>query len=161
MVIDTMVTEATWEMSIAEVVATTKRSYNGRNDIQTSRHQDSKTARQQDGTMEQAIALTRVSTSEQDKSGPGLAAQWAAIPSFANAEGFNIVEVVEEVASGKRGLTDREGLRNALAKSNKLKYPVIVSKLDHLSRDVVFISGLMSKGVQFIVAELGSEVDLW
>ena len=68
--------------------------------------------------------------------------------------------MVEEVASGKRGLTDREGLRNALAKSNKLKCPVIVSKLDHLSRDVVFISGLMSKGVQFIVAELGSEVDL-
>lgn len=117
------------------------------------------TTRQQDETMKQAIALTRVSTSEQGKSGLGLAAQEAAIRSFANAEGFNIVEVVEEVASGKLGLTDREGLRNALAKAKKLKCPVIVSKLDRLSRDVAFISGLMSKGVPFIVAELGSDVD--
>lgn len=109
--------------------------------------------------MKQAIALTRVSTSEQGKSGLGLAAQEAAIRSFANAEGFEVVEVVEEVASGKLGLADREGLRKALAKAKKLKCPVIVSKLDRLSRDVAFISGLMSKGVPFIVAELGSDVD--
>lgn len=109
--------------------------------------------------MKQAIALTRVSTSEQGKSGLGLAAQEAAIRSFANSEGFEVVEVVEEVASGKLGLADREGLRKALAKAKKLKCPVIVSKLDRLSRDVAFISGLMSKGVPFIVAELGSDVD--
>jgi DNA invertase Pin-like site-specific DNA recombinase len=109
--------------------------------------------------MKHAIALTRVSTSEQGKSGLGLAAQEAAIRSFANAEGFEVVEVVEEVASGKLGLADREGLRKALAKAKKLKCPVIVSKLDRLSRDVAFISGLMSKGVPFIVAELGSDVD--
>ncbi|WP_159698019.1 recombinase family protein [Massilia sp. 9I] len=109
--------------------------------------------------MKQAIGLTRVSTSEQGKSGLGLAAQEAAIRSFAHADGFDIVEVVEEVASGKLGLADREGLRNALAKAKKLRCPVIVSKLDRLSRDVAFISGFMSKGVPFIVAELGSDVD--
>ena len=109
--------------------------------------------------MKHAIALTRVSTSEQGKSGLGLAAQEAAIRSFASAEGFDIVEVVEEVASGKLGLADREGLRNALTKAKKLRCPVIVSKLDRLSRDVAFISGLMSKGVPFIVAELGADVD--
>jgi DNA invertase Pin-like site-specific DNA recombinase len=37
--------------------------------------------------------------------------------------------------------------------------PVIVSKLDRLSRDVQFISGLMMHKVPFIVAELGSDVD--
>lgn len=109
--------------------------------------------------MKTAIGLTRVSTSEQGKSGLGLAAQEAAIRAFAAVEGFDIVEVVEEVASGKLGLTDREGLRSALTKAKKLKCPVIVSKLDRLSRDVAFISGLMSKGVPFIVAELGSDVD--
>jgi hypothetical protein len=36
---------------------------------------------------------------------------------------------------------------------------VIVSKLDRLSRDVHFISGLMMHKVPFIVAELGSDVD--
>jgi DNA invertase Pin-like site-specific DNA recombinase len=36
---------------------------------------------------------------------------------------------------------------------------VIVSKLDRLSRDVHFISGLMAHKVPFIVTELGSDVD--
>jgi DNA invertase Pin-like site-specific DNA recombinase len=106
-----------------------------------------------------AIALVRVSTSEQGKSGLGLDAQREAIRSFAASEGFDILEVVEEVASGKLGIDDRDGLRSALAKAKKLRCPVIVSKLDRLSRDVAFISGLMSKGVPFIVAELGSDVD--
>lgn len=109
--------------------------------------------------MKQAIALTRVSTSEQGKSGLGLASQEAAIRSFAGAEGFEIVELVSEVASGKLGVDDREGLRTALAKAKKLRCPVIVAKLDRLSRDVAFISGLMSRGVPFIVAELGADVD--
>ncbi|WP_211223761.1 recombinase family protein [Massilia niastensis] len=106
-----------------------------------------------------AIALVRVSTSEQGKSGLGLAAQEAAIRTFAAAEGFDVMEVVSEVTSGKLGVDDREGLRSALAKAKKLRCPVIVAKLDRLSRDVAFISGLMSRGVPFIVSELGADVD--
>ena len=109
--------------------------------------------------MKAAISYSRCSTSEQGKSGLGLAAQVEAVRAFAAAEGFELVEEVEEVASGKLGLDDREGLRNALAHAKKLKCPVIVSKLDRLSRDVSFISGLMSRGVPFIVAELGIDTD--
>jgi DNA invertase Pin-like site-specific DNA recombinase len=109
--------------------------------------------------MKQAICYSRCSTSEQGKSGLGLAAQLEAVRAFAAVEGFALVEEVQEVASGKLGLDDREGLRNALAKAKKLKCPVIVSKLDRLSRDVAFISGLMSRGVPFIVAELGVDTD--
>jgi len=36
---------------------------------------------------------------------------------------------------------------------------VIVSKLDRLSRDVHFISGLMVHRVPFVVTELGADVD--
>ena len=36
---------------------------------------------------------------------------------------------------------------------------MVVAKLDRLSRDVHFISGLMSKRVPFIVAELGTDMD--
>jgi DNA invertase Pin-like site-specific DNA recombinase len=36
---------------------------------------------------------------------------------------------------------------------------VLVSKLDRLSRDVAFISGLMAQRVLFIVAELGRDAD--
>src|SRR5439155_8712348 len=37
--------------------------------------------------------------------------------------------------------------------------PVIVAKLDRLSRDVHFISGLMAEGVPFICADLGRDTD--
>jgi DNA invertase Pin-like site-specific DNA recombinase len=36
--------------------------------------------------------------------------------------------------------------------------PIIVAKLDRLSRDVHFISGLMAQRVPFLVAELGPDV---
>jgi DNA invertase Pin-like site-specific DNA recombinase len=36
---------------------------------------------------------------------------------------------------------------------------VAVAKLDRLSRDVHFISGLMAQRVPFVVAELGPDVD--
>jgi DNA invertase Pin-like site-specific DNA recombinase len=47
----------------------------------------------------------------------------------------------------------------ALAQAHKAKCPVIVAKLDRLSRDVHFISGLMAQRVPFIVAELGTDAD--
>jgi DNA invertase Pin-like site-specific DNA recombinase len=39
------------------------------------------------------------------------------------------------------------------------KAPIIVAKLDRLSRDVHFISGLMTHRTPFIVAELGADAD--
>ena len=39
------------------------------------------------------------------------------------------------------------------------KCPILVAKLDRLSRDVHFISGLMAHRVPFIVAELGADAD--
>ncbi len=106
-----------------------------------------------------AIGYTRVSTSEQGKSGLGLEAQAAAIARFALDEGFEMADVITEVGSGGLAIEDRPGLRSALARAHKLKCPVIVSKLDRLSRDVHFISGLMSKGVPFLVTELGADTD--
>ncbi len=37
--------------------------------------------------------------------------------------------------------------------------PVLVAKLDRLSRDVSFVAGLMAQRVPFIVAELGADAD--
>jgi DNA invertase Pin-like site-specific DNA recombinase len=109
--------------------------------------------------MKPAIAYLRCSTAEQGKSGLGLGAQLEAVRQFAAAEGFELVEVVPEVASGKLGLVGRPELRAALARAKRLKCPILVSKLDRLSRDVAFISDLMKRGVPFIVAELGTDVD--
>jgi DNA invertase Pin-like site-specific DNA recombinase len=109
--------------------------------------------------MKTAIAYLRVSTNEQGRSGLGLASQRKVIDEFAAAEGFVLSEVVTEVASGKLGLAERAGLRKALAMASKQRCPVIVAKLDRLSRDVAFISGLMAAGTPFIVAELGVDTD--
>jgi DNA invertase Pin-like site-specific DNA recombinase len=50
-------------------------------------------------------------------------------------------------------------LEAALAAARKLRCHVAVAKLDRLSRDVHFISGLMAHKVPFLVAELGPDVD--
>jgi DNA invertase Pin-like site-specific DNA recombinase len=109
--------------------------------------------------MKPVVIYRRVSTSEQGKSGLGLDAQGSAIAAFCAAEGFEVIIGFEDVSSGKLGLDSRPGLAAALAKAARLKCPVIVSKLDRLSRDVAFISGLMARGVPFIVAELGADTD--
>lgn len=111
--------------------------------------------------MTKAIAYIRVSTAKQGKSGLGMEAQRAAIQSFAHAEGFTVVEVFTEVETGKGSdaLSKRPQLRAALAKAKVMQCPVIVAKLDRLSRDVAFIAGLMAERVPFVVAELGKDAD--
>ena len=108
-----------------------------------------------------AVAYVRVSTSGQAKSGLGLEAQVEAVRAFAKAEGYKITGTFEEHESGKGAdaLERRPQLAAAIKAARKAGGPVIVSKLDRLSRDVHFISGLMAHRVPFIVTELGSDVD--
>src|SRR5271169_2655232 len=44
-------------------------------------------------------------------------------------------------------------------RARKERAPIIVAKLDRLSRDVHYISGLMKHRVPFIVTELGADTD--
>jgi DNA invertase Pin-like site-specific DNA recombinase len=101
-----------------------------------------------------AIAYIRTSTARQNL---GLDAQLAAITRFAETEGYEIAEVFSEQESG--GNDSRPELTKALGAAKRLHAPVLVSKLDRLSRDVHFISGLMKHRVHFIVTELGSDVE--
>jgi DNA invertase Pin-like site-specific DNA recombinase len=50
-------------------------------------------------------------------------------------------------------------LARALATAKRGKLPIVVAKLDRLSRDVHYISGLMQHRVPFIVAELDADTD--
>jgi DNA invertase Pin-like site-specific DNA recombinase len=110
-----------------------------------------------------AVAYLRVSTNGQGASGLGVEAQREAIARFAEAEQFAIVSEFVEVETGKGAdaLSRRPQLAKALAaaRKNGSTCPVVVAKLDRLSRDVSFISGLMAKRVPFVVAELGPNVD--
>ncbi len=107
------------------------------------------------------IAYLLVSTQQQGKSGLGIEAQRAAIERFASAEGFEIVAEHVEVETGKGSdaLDRRPVLKAALSAAKKLGAAVVVAKLDRLSRDVAFISGLMAQKVRFIVTELGAKAD--
>ena len=53
----------------------------------------------------------------------------------------------------------RPELNAAIQHARKAKAPIIVAKLDRLSRDVHYISGLMKHRVPFIVTELGVDTD--
>ena len=109
--------------------------------------------------MRTAIAYIRVSTARQGKSGLGLEAQQAALARFAEAEDFEIGQTFSETESGKHDDDHRPQLNAALASARKLGAPILVAKLDRLSRDVHFISGSMKHRVPFIVAELGTDTD--
>jgi DNA invertase Pin-like site-specific DNA recombinase len=108
-----------------------------------------------------AVAYVRVSTAGQAKSGLGLEAQADSIAAFAKAEDYRIVGRFTEHESGKGAdaLDRRPKLAEAIKAAKKAGGPVIVSRLDRLSRDVHFISGLMAHKVPFIVTELGKDVD--
>src|SRR4051812_26610576 len=111
--------------------------------------------------MQPVVGYLRVSTSRQGKSGLGLDAQRAALTRFAEAEGLNLASEYIEVETGKGhdALDRRPQLAAALIDARKRKCAVMVAKLDRLSRDVHFISGLMAQRVPFVVAELGTDAD--
>jgi len=111
--------------------------------------------------MKNLVAYYRVSTSQQERSGLGLDAQRAAVWKFAEAESYDVIhEVVEtETGKGSDALERRPKLREALRVAAKQRCAIAVSKLDRLSRDVHFISGLMAQKVPFLVTELGVDAD--
>jgi DNA invertase Pin-like site-specific DNA recombinase len=107
------------------------------------------------------IGYVRVSTREQGRSGLGLAAQRTQIERFAARERLSVVSWHEDIqtGAGSDALLLRPGLAAALKEAKSLACPLIVSRLDRLSRNVHFISSLMEHGVHFIVAALGKDCD--
>jgi DNA invertase Pin-like site-specific DNA recombinase len=104
---------------------------------------------------------TDAPTATQGRSGLGIEAQREVLNCFADAEGFELASVLVEIETGKGAdaLERRPMLTAALSQARKLRCPVAVAKLDRLSRDPHFISGLMAHRVPFLVAELGPDVD--
>ena len=86
--------------------------------------------------MKPAVHYVRVSTQRQGKSGLGMEAQQSALARFCRAEGFECAAEFVEVETGKGqdALDRRPKLAAALDTARKLKCPVIVAKLDRLSR---------------------------
>jgi DNA invertase Pin-like site-specific DNA recombinase len=103
-----------------------------------------------------AIAYLRVSTHRQGRSGLGIEAQRDTIARHCQTAGITIEGEYLEVETGKGAdaLDRRPQLKAALTAARKLKSPIIVAKLDRLSRDVAFIAGLMADRVPFIACDI-------
>jgi len=106
------------------------------------------------------VSYLRVSTDRQGKSGLGLEAQRHMVSTFLQSAEGELVSEFVEVASGQS--SRRTELDNALAYCRENKCTLLVGKLDRLSRNVHFISGLMESGVRFVAAEMphASEFEL-
>src|SRR3954463_13096715 len=99
------------------------------------------------GMSRPAVAYLRVSSEQQGRSGLGLDAQRQAVGRFAAEHGFAIVEAFEEVETGRGSdaLERRPQLAAVLKRAKAERCPVLVARLDRLSRDVAFVSGLMAQ----------------
>lgn len=102
------------------------------------------------------VTYRRVSTKEQGRSGLGLEAQDRDIQIFLDTYSDEPWEVVGEFLEVQSGSDDgRPELEKAITLAKAEKAILLVAKLDRLSRDVHFITGLMKdKRLQFKVASM-------
>jgi DNA invertase Pin-like site-specific DNA recombinase len=98
------------------------------------------------------IAYYRVSTGKQGKSGLGIEAQRQAVANYLNGGNWHIIAEFTEVESGKR--SDRPQFDKALAAARLRQVPIVVAKVDRLTRSVAFLSRLLEAGVDVRFADL-------
>jgi DNA invertase Pin-like site-specific DNA recombinase len=100
------------------------------------------------------VAYYRVSTKRQGRSGLGIDAQRTAVEGYLNGGRWKIIEEYIEVESGKRA--DRPALDFALARAKAHRAPLVVAKVDRLTRSVSFLSKIIESGVDVRFADLPS-----
>lgn len=98
------------------------------------------------------IAYYRVSTAKQGASGLGIEAQRKAVADYLNGGRWKIVGEFTEIESGRR--SDRPQLDSALKAARVHRCPVVVAKVDRLTRSVGFLSRLLETGVDVRFADL-------
>lgn len=99
------------------------------------------------------VAYYRVSTVKQGISGLGLDAQRSAVENYIKGQNGEANPVsFTEIESGSN--SSRPQLQAALSYCRDKGAKLIIAKLDRLSRNVHFISGLMESGVEFIACDM-------
>jgi len=98
------------------------------------------------------VAYYRVSTAQQGASGLGIEAQREAVARYLNGGSWSIVAEFTEVESGRKA--DRPELESALAACRVHRAPLVVAKVDRLTRSLSFLSKLLDAGVDVRFADL-------
>lgn len=97
------------------------------------------------------VALYRVSTTRQGRSGLGLEAQQEAVRRFIGDDAI-LLDEVTEIASGRPG--HRHGLERALMLCRTHNAVLVISRLCRLSRDPLLLLELDRAGVEFVAVDL-------
>jgi DNA invertase Pin-like site-specific DNA recombinase len=99
------------------------------------------------------VSYLRVSTAKQEQNGLGLEAQRAAVMGWLNGGRWKLVDEIVEIESGKSD-KNRPALQKALDACRRYKAKLIISRLDRLSRDPVFLLSLRDAGIEFVALDL-------
>jgi DNA invertase Pin-like site-specific DNA recombinase len=99
------------------------------------------------------VAYYRVSTDKQDAE---CAAQRMAVEAYLNGGGWDLIGEFSEVETGKGAdaLDRRPELQKALALCRKRKATLVIAKLDRLSRNLHFTTGLIESRVNFVACDM-------
>jgi DNA invertase Pin-like site-specific DNA recombinase len=100
------------------------------------------------------IGLVRVSTDKQKESGLGLDAQLAAIEDYRRKTSGELLDVYEEVESGKHNdITKRPRLQLAVEHALEADAILVIAKLDRLVRSTSVMQYLKDKNVKFVACD--------
>ena len=91
------------------------------------------------------VAYYRVSTAKQGEERLGLEAQRSAVESYLDGGRWRIAAEFTKIESGRR--SDRPQLDAALRAARARRCPLVVAKVDRLTRSVAFLSRLLEAGV--------------
>ena len=94
-----------------------------------------------------AYGYARVSTKKQELYGYSLEAQKEQIENYCKREGLELIEVFSEAESGAK--SNRPKLEEALRLCQISNATLIVAKIDRLTRDLHFLTGLQLRNVKF------------
>jgi DNA invertase Pin-like site-specific DNA recombinase len=105
-------------------------------------------------TMSKLIGYRRVSTKSQGESGLGLEGQSIVIDAYAKQTEAKLVATYTEVESGTK--SDRPELARAMSHAKRIGAVLVIARLDRLSRNLHFLSGLMESRVEFVACDMPS-----
>lgn len=102
--------------------------------------------------MKKAYGYSRVSTKKQEQHGYSLEAQKEQIENYCKRNGYELIGFEAEAESGAKA--DRPLLEEALNICQLADATLIVAKIDRLTRDLHFLTGLQNKGIKFLALDM-------